>query len=253
MQNLFSLLSKNALITGAASGLGKAIANGFSEFGATVVIADADFDQAQSTALEINEKGRKALAVQVDVLNKKSIARMVEEISEQLGTIDILVNSAGINRRKELLLVDEEDWDQVVGVNLKGTFLCTQAVGQLMVKQKKGRVINMSSILGSLALPTQACYASSKGGVIQFTKVAAVEWAVHNITVNAIGPSYIETPLVASIMNDPERYRELVERNPMKRFGKPEEVVGVAVFLASDAASFITGQTIFVDGGWTAC
>jgi len=141
----------------------------------------------------------------------------------------------------------------VVGVNLKGTFLCTQAVGKLMVKQKKGRVINMSSILGALALPTQACYASSKGGVIQFTKVAAVEWAVHNITVNAIGPSYIETPLVASIQNDPERYRELVERNPMKRFGKPEEVVGAAVFLASDAASFVTGQTIFVDGGWTAC
>ena len=253
MRNIFSLLSKNALITGAASGLGKAIANGFSEFGATVVIADADFDQAQSTALEINEKGRKALAVQVDVLSKKSIVRMVKEVSEQLGTIDVLVNSAGINRRKELLLVDEEDWDQVVGVNLKGTFLCTQAVGQLMVKQKKGRVINMSSILGALALPTQACYASSKGGVIQFTKVAAVEWAVHNITVNAIGPSYIETPLVASIMNDPERYRELVERNPMKRFGKPEEVVGAAVFLASDAASFITGQTIFVDGGWTAC
>jgi len=253
MKNLFDLSSRIALITGGASGLGRAIADSFADFGAIVVIADLDPERARTAAADLNQRGHKALGLPVDVRKQDSIVRMVEETVHHFGAIDILVNSAGINRRKDLLQVEEDDWDQVMGVNLKGTFLCTQAVGKVMIGQGHGRVINLASILGAVALPTQACYASSKGGVIQFTKVTAVEWAQHNITVNAIGPSYIETPLVEAIRNDPERFRELSRRNPMQRFGTPEEVAGVAVFLASDAAGFVTGQTIFVDGGWTAC
>jgi len=251
--DIFKLVGKNALITGGASGLGEAISKGLSNFGATVVIADADYGKALNVADEINHANQKAYAVKVDVLSKKSVVSMVDKAIELMGSIDILVNSAGTNRRKELLAVEEEDWDLVVGVNLKGTFLCTQAVGNHMIMQKSGRIINLSSILETVALSNQCCYASSKGGVSQFTKVAALEWAEYNITVNSIGPSYIETPLVKAVMNDPDRYRMLSQRNPMKRFGKPEEVVGLAVFLASEASSFVTGQTIFVDGGWTSC
>jgi NAD(P)-dependent dehydrogenase (short-subunit alcohol dehydrogenase family) len=176
---------------------------------------------------------------------------MVETVVQEFGRIDILVNNAGVNIRKPVLELTEEDWDTVLDTNLKGYFLVARAVGKHMISQGRGKVINMASILGAVALPNQLAYASSKGGVVQMTKVMALEWASHNIQVNAIAPTYFETPLVAPLRNDPERYRFIMERTPMGRWGQPEELEGTAVFLASRASDFITGQTIFVDGGWT--
>ena len=176
----------------------------------------------------------------------------MEEALSAFGGIDILVNNAGVNVRKPVLELTEADWDRVLDTNLKGYFLVAQAVAPTMIKQKKGKVINMASILGAVGLENQLPYASSKGGVIQMTKVMALEWARHGIQVNAIGPTYFETPLVAALRNDPERFRFINERTPMGRWGQPEELEGTVIFLASRASDFITGQTIFVDGGWTA-
>lgn len=253
VRDLFSLKNKHALITGGASGIGFAIAHAFAEAGAALVIADHQTNQAQKASDSVRALGYKSIHCHVDVACKDSIEKMLDFVSSQLMPIDILVNCAGVNRRSSLLDVQESDWDSVLGINLKGTFLCSQAVAKMMIHNGGGRIINLSSILGELALPSQTSYASSKGGVNQLTKVSAIELAQYNILVNAIAPSYIETPLIDAVVKDPIRYEELVNRNPMKRFGKPEEVAGTALFLASDAASFITGQIIAVDGGWTAC
>ncbi|WXJ96046.1 5-keto-D-gluconate 5-reductase [Neomoorella carbonis] len=252
MSKLFDLSGKVALVTGGASGIGREICCGLAQYGAKVMVADLNFDGATMLKKELRSNGFTAEAVRVNVLNKQEVEDMVKKTQEEFGGLDILVNSAGINIRKPVVEVEESDWDKVVGVNLKGTFLASQAAGRIMVAQKRGKIINLASILSTVALPGQTCYASSKGGVAQFTKVCAVEWAPYNVTVNAIAPSYIKTPLVEPLMNDPIRYNDLVQRNPMKRFGETWEVVGAAIFLASDAANFITGQIIYVDGGWTA-
>jgi NAD(P)-dependent dehydrogenase (short-subunit alcohol dehydrogenase family) len=175
----------------------------------------------------------------------------VKETVATFGQVDILVNNAGVNVRKPVLEISPEEWDLVIDTNLKGYLLMAQAVVPHMLSIGRGKVINMASILGSVALPAQVAYASSKGGVIQMTKVMALEWARQGIQVNAIGPTYFETPLVAQLRNDPERYNFIVDRTPMARWGQPEELAGVVVFLASRASDFVTGQTIFVDGGWT--
>jgi NAD(P)-dependent dehydrogenase (short-subunit alcohol dehydrogenase family) len=161
------------------------------------------------------------------------------------------VNNAGVNVRKPVIQLAEEEWDLVLDTNLKGYFLVAQAVVPHMIRQGRGKVINISSIMGSVALDNLVAYASSKGGVVQMTKVMAIEWAKHNINVNAIGPTYFETPLVAALRDDPDRFRFINERTPMGRWGQPEELEGTVIFLASRASDFITGQTIYVDGGWT--
>jgi NAD(P)-dependent dehydrogenase (short-subunit alcohol dehydrogenase family) len=195
--------------------------------------------------------GRRADIFCVDVLDKQLVDESVQAAREAFGHIDILVNNAGVNVRKPVLELSAEEWDLVLNTNLKGYFLMAQAVVPHMLAQGRGKVINMASILGAVALPSQLAYASSKGAVIQMTKVMALEWATQGVQVNAIGPTYFETPLVAQLRNDPERYRFIVERTPMGRWGQPEELAGVVIFLASRASDFITGQTIFIDGGWT--
>jgi len=249
--DLFDLTGKVALVTGASKGLGKALARGLAKAGTDLALCARNLDELQQTKNEIEQLGVRAEIFQMDVLNKGSIQKAVLSALGTFKQIDILVNNAGINIRKPVLEIQEAEWDQVLNTNLKGYFLVAQAVVPSMIKQKKGKVINMASILGAVGLENQSPYASSKGGVIQLTKVMALEWARHNITVNAIGPTYFETPLVAALRNDPERFRFINERTPMGRWGQPEELEGTVIFLASKASDFITGQTIFVDGGWT--
>jgi len=188
----------------------------------------------------------------MDVTSKKSVQDTVKYILDQFGKIDILVNNAGVNRRIPVLELSEEDWDLVITTNLKGYFLVAQAVVPQMIEGGYGKVINMSSILGTVGLPNQVAYASSKGGVDQMTKVMALEWAKKGVRVNAIGPTYFETELVAQLRNDPERFNFINDRTPMGRWGQPEELEGIVIFLAAPASDFITGQTIYIDGGWTA-
>jgi NAD(P)-dependent dehydrogenase (short-subunit alcohol dehydrogenase family) len=161
------------------------------------------------------------------------------------------VNNAGVNVRKTTLDLSEEEWDRVLDTNLKGYFLVAQAVAPHMIRQRRGKVVHISSIFGAVGMNNQLAYSCSKGGINQMTKVMAIEWAPHNVQVNAIGPTYFETPLVAALRHDPERFRFINERTPMGRWGQPEELEGTVIFLASKASDFITGQTIYVDGGWT--
>jgi len=250
--NLFDLTGKVAVVTGASKGLGKAMSMGLAKAGADLVLCARDLGDLNAVAREIEQVGRRALPVQTDVLQSESVQSMVDRAVREFKRIDILVNNAGVNVRKPVVEFEEDDWDLVVDTNLKGYFLVARAVGRQMIEQRKGKIINIASILGAVGLPNQVAYASSKGGIIQMTKVMAIEWAPYNITVNAIGPTYFETPLVARLRDDPERYQFIVDRTPMKRWGQPEELEGIVIFLASKASDFITGQTIFIDGGWTA-
>jgi NAD(P)-dependent dehydrogenase (short-subunit alcohol dehydrogenase family) len=251
MLDLFTLHGKVAVVTGASKGLGKAVAGALAKAGADLALCARNLDDLQQTKVQIEARGVRAEVFQMDVLHLPSIQEAVASILETFDRIDILVNNAGINIRKPVLELQEEEWDQVLNTNLKGYFLVARTVVPHMVKRGEGKVINMASILGTVGLENQAPYASSKGGVIQLTKVMALEWARHHINVNAIGPTYFETPLVAALRNDPERFRFINERTPMGRWGQPEELEGTVIFLASKASDFITGQTIFVDGGWT--
>ncbi len=249
--DLFDLTGKVALVTGASRGLGRAMAKGLAKAGADLVLCARNEGELARAAQEISGMGKKALAVRVDVLSQQSVEEMLERALDGMGRIDILVNNAGVNVRKPVVDLAEDEWDTVLNTNLKGYFLVGRAVGRQMISQGGGKVINVASILGAVGLPNQVAYASSKGGVIQMTKVMALEWAPYHINVNAIAPTYFETPLVAALRKDPERYRFIVERTPMGRWGQPEELEGIVIFLASRASDFITGQTIFVDGGWT--
>lgn len=248
---LFDLRGQVALVTGASKGLGEAMALGLAKAGADIVICARNEEDLERVRRKVEGLGVRSLAVPVDVLQSESIEKMVERVLGHFGRIDILVNNAGINIRKPVLELSEEEWDLVLNTNLRGYFLVSRAVVLDMISRRRGKIINMASILGSVALPYQLAYASSKGGVIQMTKVMALEWAPYNINVNAIAPTYFETPLVAALRNDPERYSFIIDRTPMKRWGKPEELEGIVIFLASRASDFITGQTIFIDGGWT--
>ncbi|HEX9191528.1 MAG TPA: SDR family oxidoreductase, partial [Candidatus Deferrimicrobiaceae bacterium] len=180
-----------------------------------------------------------------------NVREAVEAVVAAFGKIDVLVNNAGVNVRKPTLELSGEEWDRVLDTNLKGYFLVAQAVAPHMIRKGGGKVINVSSIFGAVGMNNQLAYACSKGGIVQMTKVMAIEWAPHNVNVNAIGPTYFETPLVAVLRDDPERFRFINERTPMGRWGQPEELEGTVIFLASKASDFITGQTIYVDGGWT--
>lgn len=250
MKHLLDLTGKVAVITGSGRGLGKAVADGLAAAGAVAVIADIDEKSAAETACLLSEAGHESLAVQVDVADASSVDRMVDTVISQCGRIDILVNNAGINRRNPCIDMSEQDWDTVIDINLKGTFLCCRAVGRVMVEQRQGKVINVTSLLGSVAQPNRGPYAASKGGVVQLTKVLALEWAPCNINVNGLAPGYVLTELNLQLMEDKKAFDELTGRIPMGRWAQPEEIVGSALFLASPAADYITGQILYVDGGY---
>ncbi|MGB6066173.1 MAG: glucose 1-dehydrogenase [Desulfomonilaceae bacterium] len=250
-QTLFDLSGRVALVTGASKGLGKAIALALADAGADIALYGRDRSDLETVKANVEAIGQRAEISCADVLDKNAIDECVLASLEAFGHIDILVNCAGVNIRKPVLELSPDEWDLVLNTNLKGYFLMAQAVVPQMLPRGHGKVINMASILGTVALPSQLAYASSKGGVMQMTKVMALEWAKRGVQVNAIGPTYFETPLVAQLRNDPERYQFIVERTPMGRWGQPEELAGVVIFLASRASDFVTGQTIFIDGGWT--
>jgi NAD(P)-dependent dehydrogenase (short-subunit alcohol dehydrogenase family) len=250
-QQLFDLSGRVALVTGASKGLGKAIALALAGAGADIALYARNRADLEAVKASVEAVGRRAEIFCVDVLDKAQIDENVKATLEAFGHIDVLMNNAGVNVRKPVLELSAEEWDLVIDTNLKAYFLMAQAVVPHMLARGSGKVVNMASILGAVALPSQLAYASSKGGVMQMTKVMALEWAKQGVQVNAIGPTYFETPLVAQLRNDPERYRFIVERTPMGRWGQPDELAGIVIFLASRASDFITGQTIFIDGGWT--
>ena len=202
-------------------------------------------------AAEITELGRRARGFALDVLSREAVEKGVADILDHFGRVDILVNNAGVNYRTPVLDFPEEQWDRIIDTNLKGYYRVVQAVVPQMLELGYGKIINVSSILGSVALPNQLAYCASKGGVEQMTKVMALEWAKQGVRVNAIAPTYFETELVAQLRNDPERVAFINERTPMGRWGQPEELEGLVVFLAASGSDFITGQSILIDGGWT--
>jgi NAD(P)-dependent dehydrogenase (short-subunit alcohol dehydrogenase family) len=248
---LFDLTGQVALVTGASRGLGSAMSVGLARAGAQVALCGRDREALLGTKTSVESHGVRAEVFEMDVLRAESVRQAVGSALESFGAIDILVNNAGVNVRKPTLELSEEEWDLVLDTNLKGYFLVAKAVGGHMVARGKGKVINVSSIFGAVGMNNQLAYASSKGGVCQLTKVMAIEWARHGVQVNAIAPTYFETPLVAALRNDPERFRFITERTPMGRWGQPEELEGTLVYLASRASDFVTGQTVYVDGGWT--
>lgn len=248
---LFELKGKIAMVTGSTRGLGEVCAKALAGAGADIAVCGRNADDMNRVTDEIRQLGRRAEGFFIDVTAKQSVTQAVERILESFGHIDILVNNAGVNHRVPVLEFPEEEWDRVISTNLKGYFLVAQAVAPQMLQNGYGKVINMSSILGTVGLPNQLAYASSKGGVDQMTKVMALEWAKQGVRVNAIGPTYFETELVTQIRNDPERFNFINERTPMGRWGYLPELEGAVIFLASPASDFVTGQTIYVDGGWT--
>lgn len=251
--DLFNLEGKVALVTGAASGLGNAIAWGMAAFGTDLVVADINYEIARIEAEEIEKKlGRKTIACKVDVSKENEVQDMVKTAIDHFGRIDISVNNPGINCRKPVIDLDLKEFEKVLNINLKGVFLCAREVGKIMIDQKRGKMINMASIFGHVAMQHQAAYASSKGAIIQLTKVLALEWAPYNIQVNALAPAHHKTNLAKPLLQDEKIYMEIINRIPQKRIAEAKEIIGPAVFLASKASDFVTGTSLIVDGGWTA-
>lgn len=251
--DVFKLQGRVALVTGGNRGLGFVMAQALAEAGADVVVTSRQQEKAEASASTIAEAtGQRALGLAVDITDARQVKAMVQTVLEKFGRIDILVNNAGINIRKPIEDFDEASWDLVQTTNLKAPFLCAQAVARHMKERGSGRIINLASMLGITALPERSAYCSSKAGVIQLTKVLALELALYNVTVNAICPGPFATDLNIPVMNNPEANQFFLNHIALRRWGKPEELKGVIVFLASDASSFMTGAALTVDGGWTA-
>jgi NAD(P)-dependent dehydrogenase (short-subunit alcohol dehydrogenase family) len=249
----FGLEGRVALVTGAARGLGRAISLALAHAGADVALGLRDINADAGLAAELRAMGRKALPLQMDMLSVQQISRATQETQKQFGRIDILVNNAGIAPENPAENVREEDFDATLAVNLKGTFFASQGVARHMIRQKSGTIINMSSQAGFAALPGESIYCMTKAAIAHLTKCLAVEWGKYGITVNAVAPTFIDTPGTESALADPTFRADTVERiAALHRIGEPMEVAGAVVFLASPAASLITGETILIDGGWTA-
>ena len=241
------LEGKVAVITGAARGIGFSIAEMLSEHGATSVIIDIDQEAVNSAIQQIDDLGNRAIGFTVDVTNSEEISSIFKEIHKEFGKIDILINNAGITKDGLLMKMKESDWDAVININLKGTFICTQKVSRYMLKSRSGVIINMASVIGLIGNAGQANYAASKGGIIAFTKSSAKEFASRNIRVNAIAPGFIKTEMTDKLPQEViDNYLAAI---PLSRMGTVKDVANLCIFLASDEAGYITGQTIQVDGG----
>jgi 3-oxoacyl-[acyl-carrier protein] reductase len=241
------LKDRVALVTGGARGIGKAIAMALAREGADIAVADVNIEEAQKTAQEVEALGRKAIGVTLDVTDYAKAEEGLNLILDKFKKVDILVNNAGITKDNLLLRMSAAEWDAVINVNLKGAFNCLKAVSRPMIKARYGRIINIASIIGIIGNPGQANYSASKAGIIALTKTAAKELASRNVNVNAIAPGFIQTDMTAKL---PEDIRQkMKEAIPLAKFGTPEDVAGVCLFLASEESSYITGQTIVVDGG----
>ncbi len=249
MNNLFDLSGKKAIVTGAAGGLGRGMAEGLHMAGAEIVLMDAA-TTTSAVAKEIGKSGPSVSAVQVDLGDRDTLQRGFEQAVDRLGGLDILVNSHGIQRRHPSVEFPVEDWDAVLNINLKSVFLLCQLAGQKMLPLKYGKIINIASLLSFSGGLTVPAYAASKGGVAQLTKALANEWASEGVNVNAIAPGYMDTALNTALINDPTRSSQILARIPAARWGKPSDLQGTVIWLASDASSYVHGIIVPVDGGW---
>lgn len=248
----FDLDGKVALVTGAGRGMGRHIALALARYGADVALCSRTAGELEVVAEEIRAMGRQALVQPIDLTRTAQITTMADSVAETLGSIDILVNNAGVNIPQWAEEVTEEAWDRVLDLNLKAQFFCAQAVGRHMIRRGGGRIIMVSSQAGSVGLIKRAAYCASKGALNQLTRVLALEWAKHDIRVNAIAPTFIDSPLVRPFLEDPEFKRYVLDNIPLGRIGQPSDVTGAVLYLASDAAGLVTGTVLAIDGGWTA-
>jgi len=252
---MFNLSGKVALVTGGRRGMGKAHALALAAQGAKVVVTDVDVAECAAVVEEIKSKGGEAACFKMDVTSKDEVNSVFDEVIKRFGRLDILVNNAGIYFPKTALELTEEDWDKMIDINLKGQFLCAQRAAKEMAKNKWGRIINIASIASGqvgIGIAGGAHYTASKGGIIGMTETLAIEWASLGINVNAIGPGMIDTPMVSAAQIPEDAMKAMLAQVPLKRIGRPEEVSAMVVFLASEEASYVTGATFYVDGGWLA-
>jgi len=249
---ILSLEGKIAVVTGGTSGIGRALSLGLADAGADVIATARRQQQVDETAGEIEARGRKTLRVTSDVCDRASLEALLAATLDRFGQVDILVNCAGKIKRTPTLTVPEEEWTDILNTNLTGTLRACQVFGKPMLDRGYGRIVNIASLNSFVALSEVAAYAASKAGIASLTRSLAVEWSKKGVTVNAIAPGVFRTELNAKLLDSTPRGQELLMRTPMGRFGKTEELVGAAIYLASDAASFVTGQTIVVDGGFLA-
>jgi 2-dehydro-3-deoxy-D-gluconate 5-dehydrogenase len=249
---LFRLDGRVALVTGSAQGLGKDIALTLAQAGASLVLADMVVDA--ETVKQVEAMGSRCISIQVDISNEKAVGNLVQQAIHQYGKIDVLVNNAGISQLSFVPTEDSsiEEWDRVIAVNLRGTFLCCKYIGKEMIKGGAGSIVNISTTAGITGVPRAPAYCASKAGVILLTKSLALEWARYNIRVNAIAPHYLETALSEGLRASEKAYTDLVKQIPLRRFGKTSEIVGAVLFLTSGASSYMTGSVVVADGGYLA-
>jgi len=243
----FSLEGKVALVTGSARGMGRAMALTFAHAGADVAVCD--IRDAEETAQEIRDLGKRSLAIQADTSLKSDVEKMKDRVVKELGTIDILVNCAAVNVRKYLMDTSDEEWNRIMNIDLKGYFLCCRAVAKVMIEKKKGIIINVTSLAAKKPYANTGAYSIAKAGTDMLTKCLAVELAPHNIRVNGIGPGPVRTQFNVELWEDPKNREQYESKLPLKRFAEPEEITGIALLLASEASSYMTGQTVYFDGG----
>ena len=248
----FDLAGQVALVTGASRGIGRDLVLALAHAGASVVAAGRSLDDVVGVAEEARGDGGQAEAVELDLTDRASIDRVVDECVERSGRLDILVNNAGLGTNHDAIDATEEEWDELFAVNVRGLFFACQSAGRQMMAQRSGRVVNMASQAGLVGIPRHAAYSASKGAVLALTKVLALEWAPFGITVNSVAPTFIRTPGTAERLDQPEFLADLLERIPLGRVGTTTDVAGAVIYLASPAASLVTGIVLPVDGGWTA-
>jgi len=249
---MFDLHGKCAVVVGAGSGIGKAIALGYADAGADILVADYNQKSLNAISKEIHDKGKKYVAVKTDVTDENDVENMAATAMDCFGRIDVFVHSVGTTCRKPLLEMSTAEFEQVIRVNQVSVFTCGRVVGSIMVSQGSGSIINLASIMGHVALPGRAGYDSSKGGVVQLTKAMALDFAPHNVRVSALCPGFTKTPLTQGLWENDDMLEFIKSRTPMGRLADPQEMVGAAIFLASDASQYVTGSSLFVDGGWMA-
>ncbi|MGH2317162.1 SDR family NAD(P)-dependent oxidoreductase [Planococcus sp. SE5232] len=253
MSDYFSeLKNKTVIVTGGSRGIGKDIALTFAKLEANVVISGRNQTVLESALTELQKHNPKCIAVSGDLSDIVEIRKLIDTAASEFGTVDVLINNAGVNIAKPAMEVTEEDWDTVLDLNLKTAFFASQAAGRYMLEQQSGRIINIASQMAFVGYIKRAAYCSSKGGLVQLTKALAVEWASHGIRVNAVAPTFIETELTASMFEDKEFKKDVDNRILLDGLSQPEDISGAVLYLASNLANFVTGETIKVDGGWTA-